>query len=110
MASSFPLADLSNLSAHETECLQQMRDLFKDTENPDGEDSWFQLKDHTFLRYLKARGFQVKKAKSMLEDTLAFRAKYHPDQLAEETPELSKLFGERFNYVAGHAKRCVHLR
>ena len=95
--SSGPSVDLSLLSRDELESLIKMRQIFEHEKFPDQSipNSWFQLDDWTFLRYLRARSFNVQKAEQMLKATLEFRRVYKPHLLNEHDPELRALLNER---------------
>lgn len=81
-----PKADLTVLSAEELKKLEQMRAIFASEPYPDQEDpsSWFQLEDWTFLRYLRARDFDLAKSEKMLRDTLEIRRTYSPHKLTPD--------------------------
>jgi len=106
MASSaaHPPMDLANLTEEQFQSLEAMREAFKDATNPDQEDptSWFQLNDWTYLRYLKARSFDVKQATDMLNATLEFRRKWQPHRITRE--EVAPHLNQKVWRLLGRAK------
>ena len=92
-----PVADLSVLSSKEMKALEDMRAAFADADYPDKTEpeSWFKLNDWTYLRYLRARGYNVEKAKAMLEATLEFRRKYNPFKISCDEEEVKLGLAEK---------------
>ncbi|KAH9251536.1 hypothetical protein BASA81_010567 [Batrachochytrium salamandrivorans] len=88
-----PPANLAQLAPNELQALESMRLLFKNEPYPDQQDpnSWFQLEDWTYLRYLRARKFDVPKAELMLKNTLEMRRKYSPHLMSENDPVMRKI-------------------
>eukprot|EP01136_Pigoraptor_vietnamica_P010380 Opistho-1_new@3353 len=70
---------LGDLSPKQEAALQQMRELFKD----DKPTKRFPMDDYLFLRFLRARDFDVDKSAKMLRATLDFRKKIGADELLE---------------------------
>ena len=63
---------------------------FPEKDDPNGR---FRLDDRTFLRFLRARNFNFKQAKSMLDEHLTFRWKWKPEAISLlKDVELRKLF------------------
>ncbi|KAH9251538.1 hypothetical protein BASA81_010569 [Batrachochytrium salamandrivorans] len=92
-----PLANLAQLTPNELKALETMRSLFQGEVYPDQHPtSWFQLEDWTYLRYLKARKFDVPKAELMLENTLDMRRKFLPHRLHESDPTLRVYLEEKW--------------
>ena len=85
-----PPVDLSVLSPKEMSALESMREIFKDVDYPEKHvpGYWFQLNDWTFLRYLRARGYNVKKAEAMLNETLEVRRKFLPHLIRSTDTEV----------------------
>ncbi|KAH9251349.1 hypothetical protein BASA81_010760 [Batrachochytrium salamandrivorans] len=85
-----PKANLAVLSPKELKALESMRSIFANEPYPDQEDpnSWFQLEDWTYLRYLRARNFDLTKTEKMLRDTLEMRRTYSPHKLSADEPAM----------------------
>jgi hypothetical protein len=92
-ASNRPSPDLAGLSTKQITALEGMREIFKTETYPDQADPtyWFQLDDGLFLKFLQARDFNLKKAETMLKDTLAFRRKHVPHTISIDEPALQAL-------------------
>jgi hypothetical protein len=61
-----------------------MRQEFHKADYPEKDDpnARFKLDDMTYLRFLRARDFNVKNSKAMLQDHLNFRAKWKPESIS----------------------------
>lgn len=67
------------LSPHDTVALELMREEFLELKE-DG--NGLALDDSTFLRYLRARKFDVERAKAMLHETLKWRRNFDLENLS----------------------------
>jgi hypothetical protein len=78
--------NLTSLNPKELTALEFMRSTFNGMSHFDKNipDSWFQLDDWTYLRYLKARQFNTHKAERMLRETIKFREENKCALLTEE--------------------------
>lgn len=104
MSSEVPSSSITvhaELNATQQEALDQMKELFQ---NSDGHG--MAMNDSTFLRYLRARNFNLDKAKAMLENTLKWREEFGLKKLHagewKETIELENATGK--TYVRGFDK------
>ncbi|KAH9251537.1 hypothetical protein BASA81_010568 [Batrachochytrium salamandrivorans] len=101
-----PPVDLSLLAPNELQALESMRLLFKSESYPDQQDpnSWFQLEDWTYLRYLRARNYDVPKAELMLKNTLEMRRKYSPHLLSENDSVLRAQLDKKWWFLLPPSK------
>lgn len=89
---------IGNLTAEQEKCLEEMRQLFPKLGTPnEGEKDRFLLKlkdpmerDALFLRYLRARKFDVEKAAEMLNNTLEWRISMGLNQGPLDRQEIQK--------------------
>jgi len=83
----------------QTKALEEIREAFKDAEYPEKgrPSSTFALNDYTYIKFLRARDYDVKKASKILRDHLAFRNKFNPEQVTSTSPGViieAKLMGK----------------
>ncbi len=71
-------SDSDDLQDDQKALLSEMREAYK-SYDMDPSDTYFNLDDSTLKRYLRARSFNVSKAKAMLDATLAFRREFFSD-------------------------------
>lgn len=91
-----PKANVAALSPKELKALEDMRSIFASEAYPDQEDpdSWFQLEDWTYLRYLRARDYDLAKSEKMLRDTLEMRRTHVPHKMSADEPAMRAILNQ----------------
>jgi hypothetical protein len=64
----------------------------------------FELSDATYIRFLKARDFNVVKAQKMLGDHLEFRKKHRPHEINEHEPQMREFLNSKVWRLIGLSK------
>ena len=81
-----------------------MREEFKDVDYPDKgqENVTFALDDYTFVKYLRARDFDVARAQKILHENVEWRRRYRPHELTFDQPGIVREVTSMGKSKSGH--------